>query len=158
MYAYCNSNPVYYIDKMGRIPFANAFYKFYESFEMIGYDDPYLGRITYKTYITKQTQEAGIFYIAKSDSVSNGESKSVGINLWGRKNNEIGHTDTDIYLSIGITPWFNISISIGATGITLSVGFNINGTTHEVSIGIGLGLIIVIALVLITGGEVVVLA
>ena len=44
----------------------------------------------------------------------------------------------DVYISGNITPWFNLGVSIGLRGLTLSVSFNIGETNHELSIGIGL--------------------
>ena len=58
---------------------------------------------------------------------------------------EIGASDSgDISLGGNITPWFNIGVSIGASGISLSMGVNIGETNHEFTIGIGLAPAVVI--------------
>lgn len=73
-------------------------------------------------------------------NIYNGEkSVGVGINVFEWFGLEVGAVESgDVYISGNITPWFNLGVSIGLSGLTLSVSFNIGETNHELSIGIGL--------------------
>ena len=90
----------------------------------------------------KQTDESGIFYTMANYDINGQEvSAGIGINLWNWFGIEVGKTSgNDFYLTVSFTPWLSSSISIGASGITSTFGFNIGATTHELSITIGWGL------------------
>ena len=67
-----------YVDKVGDIPFANAFTKFTQSFSIWGVDNTWLGRVEYNVSIThEQTDETGIFYSFASIDVDSEQVTSL---------------------------------------------------------------------------------
>ena len=136
-----------YTDNLGYIPFASIFTKAYYKKLVWGFNNKWWGRIDYSTTLrTEQTKETGFFYAFSDFNIADGrKSVGLGINVFGWVGLEVGAIDSgDLSIGGNLTPWFNFGVSIGASGISLSMGVNIDETNHEFTIGIGLAPAIII--------------
>lgn len=153
IYSYCLNNPVMMIDKTGNIPFANYFNQIQVSNEY-GWNSFFWGRITYTTTktISRSDEETGFLYAFTSTN-NTSVTAGFGINFGDWFGIEFGFGGDEIGFSVGmnITPWFNLGVSVGLNGVTLSFGFvDSNGVSHDFSIGIGLGPLLLIGNVILS--------
>ena len=105
---------------------------------------------------THQNRESGIFnsFIIQ-DAFENRIGGGVGINLWGLASFEAWYTnDGNIGIGFDILG-FGMGVSIGASGIGLSISGTWGGYTHSVNLDIGLGTIAIAAAVILVAPKLV---
>lgn len=81
----------------------------------------------------------------------------VGINAWDWLGVKVSFdSEINLGISVNITPWFHFGISVGADGITISMGVTIKNTSYDFSFGIGLVPVLIIggiAAIILSGGQ-----
>jgi len=159
LYAYCGNNPIKYVDRLGNMPIVGAYKQIYKQYLLGGFDNKWWGRINVSaSHSIKLTGEQGFFYAVTAINVANGEKTwGVGINAWDWFGIE-ANFDSEVNLGIGIniTPWVHFGVSIGADGITISMGITIKNISYDFSFGIGLAPVLIvggIAAIILSGGQ-----
>ena len=142
LFAYCLNNPVYYIDVSGNIPFANSITRIVQEKTIKGYYNKWWGRAYYSVSVTAQSAEPGFFYSYTGTNIHGVDTAGVGLNVWGWLGLELGvNYEGNLTAGFNITPWFHGGVELGTGGINISLGINIDDTSHDISFGIGAGLI-----------------
>ena len=146
LYAYCNDNPIMNTDPTGtswssfwnkvanffKIPFATFESKIYYK-KVVGFDNTWWGRLYYSITTTNTNdKKRGLFYVYYNLYDTDTEdywAAGVGLNLWNWLGIDLS-VDTRICASVGIniTPYIHLKVTLGFNGITLTGGFNYQGT------------------------------
>lgn len=99
----------------------------------------------------------GFLYAFSNISINDVDVAGIGINYFDYLSLELSlNAEANLFLDVGITPFFNMSVGVGLNGITISLQLNIEETSHKISVGIGLAPVFILAgaaLILFSGGS-----